>query len=138
MQDLVFNGLESLLVLVHLDNNLLTLGLDLRLFLHYDISEQLLLQTRRRHSEVDQCDLNADFRRIVRVWHLCSHEQFEAVNELIGLFLVQLDLPSAILIQELLMQENGVNARLNLLLKILDKKWLSIVDAVRHRSQESS
>ena len=36
------------------------------------------------------------------------------------------------------MQENGVNARLNLLLKILDKKWLSIVDAVRHRSQESS
>ena len=85
---------------------MLTLGLDLGLFLDDDISEQLLLQTRSCHSEVDQCDLNADFRRVVRVWHLRSHEQFEAINELIGLFLVQLDLPGAILVQELLMQEN--------------------------------
>ena len=98
----------------------MSLCLDLRLFFDDDVTKKLLFETAACHSEVDKRDLDADFGRVVWVRHLGCHEQFECLAIGIRFFLVEFDLQGSVLILELLVEKDGVNGWINVLMNVLD------------------
>ena len=113
----------------------MTLLLDFGTFFDDNITEHLLFKTLHGNSEIDQSNLDAHFWRIVRIWLLRCHVKLEAVSEGIWLFTIELDLFGTILTHEFLVQKNGVQGGINLLLQILNEKRLSIVDTIYDSSE---
>jgi hypothetical protein len=58
---------------------LIFLLLQLGLLVFDDVDEQLILKTFGRDSEIDDCDLDADLGKIVRIGKLGRDDEFEII-----------------------------------------------------------
>lgn len=125
MQNIILLLLESPVIFVHLDNNLISLRFYLRPLLLNDIDKKLFLKSRERHSKVDDGHLDTDFGSVMGVSHFGCHIQSVAVIVVLD-GIAKFDLLDATVSNELLFEEKGVDRGIDLLFDVFDKHWLTI------------
>mmetsp|Transcript_85225 Transcript_85225/g.241485 ORF Transcript_85225/g.241485 Transcript_85225/m.241485 type:complete len:399 (+) Transcript_85225:2009-3205(+) len=73
LEDQLLEVVLRLLVARDLDHELLALLRQVRPLIRDDLGHELVLEAEQRHREVDDRDLDADLRQVVRVGHLRGH-----------------------------------------------------------------
>ena len=126
LKDLVFNLFELSLEISHSDDELILLLLDLWLFEFDDFHEELIFKTIWCDSEVDQCYLDADLRQVVRVRHLCGHEELE-FRSIRNHLITKFDVESTSQLDDVLRQ-NWLKGWVESLMDVLEQYWVSESD----------
>lgn len=119
-----------------MDNDLITLCFNLGLLLDNDITEKLLFKTFECDSEVDQCDLDTDFWRVMGIGQLGCHEESEVIVVVLGC-LTKLDLLDSTFTHKFGVHQDWVKTGVDIFLHIFDQDGVTIVDCGRNFSQES-
>ena len=134
LQDLVLDVLERLLVRADGDDERVLLGLEVGALEAHHVDEQLVLEAAQRHSEVDDRHLDAHLGHVVRVGQLGRDVELEVVA--VGHVAVAEAQQQLAALLEGLLQQHGLERRVELLLDVLAQHGLPVADGVLERAQE--
>ena len=136
LQNFVLEIAQLPLVVGNTHNEAVFLLLEVWTLLPHDVSKQLVLKPLEGHGEVDESDLNADLRQIVRVRELRRDVELE-VGVVVNVGVANPDHQAVSLLENLLLQD-WLQGRVDFLANVLKDHWVPDADAVLQGPQEST